>query len=56
MIGKCLAALFACVLATFSSQAQAQSRTIKLIVPSTAGGGADVLSRMLSPRISEALG
>jgi tripartite-type tricarboxylate transporter receptor subunit TctC len=38
-----------------SSQAQAQSsRTIKIIVPSTAGGGADVLARMLADQIGKA--
>src|SRR3954470_9862721 len=51
-LGRSLAALVFC-LAAMSSQAQAQtSRTIKIIVPSTAGGGADVLARMLADQIS----
>src|SRR5437868_15236178 len=36
--------------------AQAQSRTVKLIVPSTAGGGADVLARLLADQIGKAQG
>lgn len=55
-IGRALAALVFCV-ATISSQAHAQSsRTIKIIVPSTAGGGADVLARMLADQIGKTQG
>ena len=32
------------------------NKTVRFIVPWPPGGGADVLSRMLSPRLSEALG
>lgn len=48
-----------CVLCTHAfAQAQEKwpSRPIRWIVPFPPGGGADVLARMLSPRLSEALG
>jgi tripartite-type tricarboxylate transporter receptor subunit TctC len=55
-IGRFFTALLVCAVAA-SSQAQAQSsRTIKIIVPSTAGGGADVLARMLADQIGKAKG
>jgi len=56
MVGRCLAAaLFVFGIAASSGQtAQAQSRTVKLIVPSTAGGGADVLARLLADQIGKA--
>ena len=45
-VARCVATLMVCVVAALSSRAEAQSsRTIKIIVPSTAGGGADVLVR-----------
>ena len=57
MAGKYLAALVVGALAALSSQAPAQtSRTIKIIVPSTAGGGADVLARMLADQIGRMQG
>ena len=57
MAGKYLAALVVGALAALSSQAPAQtSRTIKIIVPSTAGGGADVLARMLADQIGRTQG
>ena len=50
-------ALLIALLAAGSVQAQGYpAKTIRWIVPWPPGGGADVLSRMLSPRISEALG
>ncbi|AMN40935.1 Bug family tripartite tricarboxylate transporter substrate binding protein [Rhodoplanes sp. Z2-YC6860] len=53
-IGRFFTALLVCAVVA-SSQAQAQSsRTIKIIVPSTAGGGADVLARMLADQIGKA--
>jgi len=55
-IGRALAALVLCA-AAISPQAHAQtSRTVKIIVPSTAGGGADVLARMLADQIGKAQG
>ncbi len=55
--GKCFAALLMFAVSALSGQAaQAQSRTIKLIVPSTAGGGADVLARLLADQIGKAQG
>ena len=59
MIGRCLAAALVVLGATALSypMAQAQSsRTIKLIVPSTPGGGADVLARLLADQIAKAQG
>ena len=56
-IGRFFTALLVCAAAASSSHAQAQSsRTIKIIVPSTAGGGADVLARMLADQIGKAQG
>src|ERR1051326_1110238 len=58
-VGRCVAAvLFVLGVAALAhSTAQAQSsRTIKLIVPSTAGGGADVLARVLADQIGKAQG
>lgn len=52
-----LLALTAALLAAGAVQAQGYpARTIRWIVPWPPGGGADVLSRMLGPKISEALG
>jgi tripartite-type tricarboxylate transporter receptor subunit TctC len=56
-IGRVVVALVVAAVAALSSQAQAQtSRTIKLIVPSTPGGGADVLARMLADQVGRAQG
>jgi tripartite-type tricarboxylate transporter receptor subunit TctC len=50
-------ALLACAqLALGAGPAPAQTRTIKIIVPSTAGGGADTLARLLSDQISRKQG
>jgi len=51
--------LLAVLLATCAAGAWAQaypSKTIRFIVPWPPGGGADVLSRIVSPKLSEALG
>lgn len=51
--------LLAILLAALACNALAQSypsKTIRYIVPWPPGGGADVLSRILSPKLSEALG
>lgn len=55
---RCLIVSFGAALLALSSQsAQAQStRTVKIIVPSTAGGGADTLARLLSDQISRKQG
>ena len=50
-----LAAALACVSPAWS-QAGYPNKPVRLIVPWPPGGGADVLSRMLSPKLSEALG
>ena len=44
------------VLAAFVASAHAQSRTIKIVVPSTAGGGADTLARLLADTIGRQQG
>jgi tripartite-type tricarboxylate transporter receptor subunit TctC len=55
------AAALAAVLCTWGAthawaQASYPTKPVRLIVPWPPGGGADVLTRMLSPRLSEALG
>ena len=54
-------ALFCIMLAPLALPAQAQaqsfpSRPVRIIVPSTAGGAADLLARLLSQHMSESLG
>ena len=51
----CAAAL---LLAAFAAHAQEAypTRTIRLIVPSSPGGGTDASARLVSPRLSERLG
>src|ERR1041384_6218127 len=57
MAGKYLVALVVVALTALSSQTQAQtSRAIRVVVPSTAGGGADVLARMLADQIGRVQG
>jgi tripartite-type tricarboxylate transporter receptor subunit TctC len=58
MVGRCLAAALLLGATAFPDpMAYAQSsRTIKLIVPSTPGGGADVLARLLADQIGKAQG
>jgi tripartite-type tricarboxylate transporter receptor subunit TctC len=58
MFGRCVAAALSVfgVMALSGQTAQAQSRTVKLIVPSTPGGGADVLARLLADQIGKAQG
>jgi tripartite-type tricarboxylate transporter receptor subunit TctC len=50
-------ALLACAqLALGAEPAPAQTRTVKIVVPSTAGGGADTLARLLGDQISRKQG
>ena len=54
---RLLLVLLACAqLALTAGPAPAQTRTIKIIVPSTAGGGADTLARLLGDQISREAG
>jgi len=54
---RLLLVLLACTqLALTAGPAPAQTRTIKIIVPSTAGGGADALARLLGDQISRKQG
>jgi tripartite-type tricarboxylate transporter receptor subunit TctC len=53
---RLLVLLMALLAAGFVQAQGYPAKTIRWIVPWPPGGGADVLSRMLSPRISEALG
>jgi len=51
--------LLACVLGLCSAMANAQgfpSRTVTIVVPFTPGTGADVIARLLQPRLAERLG
>src|SRR5919199_189184 len=58
--GRCSVRVFALLLCALCGTAWSQTsypvKPIRLIVPWPPGGGADVLSRMLSPKLSEALG
>jgi tripartite-type tricarboxylate transporter receptor subunit TctC len=51
-----LHAFAAIVAATLSGPASAQDRTIKLQVPFPPGGGTDILSRVVAPKLAERLG
>ncbi|MCX7311796.1 MAG: tripartite tricarboxylate transporter substrate binding protein [Alphaproteobacteria bacterium] len=54
---RAAALAFAFALLAFAPPAQAQSaRTIKVIVPSTAGGGADTLARLLGDQVARKQG
>ena len=44
------------ILLTLSGGAWSQTRTVKIIVPSTPGGGADVLARLLADQMSKTQG
>jgi tripartite-type tricarboxylate transporter receptor subunit TctC len=50
------APLFAQTLSTGSGQAAYPSKPVRFIVPSSAGGGTDIIARALSQKLSEALG
>ena len=50
------AALLSPLQAAFAAEAAYPVRPIRLSVPFVAGGGTDLLARLLTPRLSEALG
>lgn len=50
------AALFASTAGTVFAQANYPTRAVRIIVPSSPGGGTDILSRLLTPGLSERLG
>lgn len=50
-----MSVLFAAVMAASPASAQA-TRTMKIIVPLAAGGGADILARVLAEQINRAQG
>jgi tripartite-type tricarboxylate transporter receptor subunit TctC len=57
VLRSAVAACCSIVLLAMSDQgASAQTRTIKIVVPSTPGGGADVLARLLADQMSRAQG
>ena len=52
---KALAALLLCAVPNAFAQADFPSRPIRIIVPYAAGGGADILSRLLGQRLGDRL-
>jgi tripartite-type tricarboxylate transporter receptor subunit TctC len=56
-IFRCCASAFAATLVV-SAQAQTQypSRAVRLVVPSSAGGGSDIVARIIAPKLGERLG
>lgn len=54
-IGRAAAALLLCMAAVSPAQAAFPERPVKLVVPYTPGGAADLLSRVLAERLSQEL-
>ncbi|MGZ5140725.1 MAG: Bug family tripartite tricarboxylate transporter substrate binding protein, partial [Burkholderiales bacterium] len=48
--------LAALVTAAASAQAPYPNRAVRLVVPSSAGGGSDIVARIIAPKLSEHLG
>jgi tripartite-type tricarboxylate transporter receptor subunit TctC len=55
-IGFCLLSLLSALAAPLASAAEYPARSIRLVVPFAAGGGTDLLARLVSPRLTEVLG
>ena len=49
-------ALASCVVVDASAQAQYPTKPVRLIVPSSAGGGSDIVARIVAPKLGERLG
>lgn len=52
LCGKCLLSLAALLIGIAAHAAEFPSRPVRIIVPSTPGGGLDVLARLLGPRLT----
>ena len=56
-VARCCALVLLCGVAAVPAHAQEYPRkTIRIVVPFTAGGGTDTLARMLAQRLNEAWG
>ena len=51
-----LSVLSAALAAPYASAAEFPTRSIRLVVPFAAGGGTDLLARLVAPRLTEVLG
>jgi tripartite-type tricarboxylate transporter receptor subunit TctC len=57
LLGTCMAALlFACGTAAVLAQAKYPNRPIRVLTPFSAGGGSDILARLIGPQITDAWG
>jgi tripartite-type tricarboxylate transporter receptor subunit TctC len=53
---SCLCGILTALIATFAAGAEYPVKSIRLVVPFSAGGGTDLLARLIAPRLGEVLG